>query len=489
MSSAQITPTEHQIETYLDGSLDAAGAIELARLLRGDGDDSARARELLSFAGLLGQALDAAGGEDFARSVDERLDAQGKSSAFVRAVERSLPARTRPRSARSARGSRLPLVAAAAAVLIAIGGYVWFIAREPARVASAGECRIARAGAGASIERPTGSVRAVVPAMEGSQLDAGDRVIATGDVLIGYADGSQVELASGASATVLPGQAGKRLRLDIGTLHAEVAPQPIGRPFVLTTTNASIEVIGTRFALSTSLSPAGPRTRLELEHGDVRMTRSSDGLTIAVHSGESALVANGESFSATPISTPISTPIRNPVVATAAIPAATPRTSAMRVPASVQVMGPWLPLFPAAALEGWVQQHGAWSEDGGVVHGVGTKTGAARLLGTRDLLDLELTCRLRIGRVEHAELQVGTYNWFFEIPAGVGDWIAVSLTQHGAELHCTAGGVELPRLPGAAAAPRPGAVAFYVMPGGVIDIADARIRVPEPVPMPEQGGQ
>ncbi len=132
-----------------------------------------------------------------------------------------------------------------------------------------------------------------------------------------------------------------------------------------------------------------------------------------------------------------------------------------------------VPLF-ANGLSGWTQQHGSWSLDGEVMRGTGDG-GTARLLSRHPYDDLVLTCRLRIVDADHAEVQVGDYNWFVTVPAASHQWIQLRLAVQGGVLSASADGVALPSEPGFGLAPRPGPLAFYVM-SGRIEIADARIR-------------
>jgi ferric-dicitrate binding protein FerR (iron transport regulator) len=436
------------VEAYLDGSLDGEGAVELARALRAGGPDAARIAGRVAFTGLLGQALDRADADAVVRGVDERLAAQEHGSAFVRAVERSLDRRhsTRARQRPRRRASPGPALAAAALVLVVAGAGWWTVQRSAAEPAA--DCRIAAAAAGGRIER----AGAVIPAAPTTELRAGDLVAASGPLTLAYPDGTRFELAAGARVAVLAASPGKRLRLEAGELAAEVAPQPPGRPLAVATASARVEVVGTRF----SLSAAPQRTRLELRQGAVRFIRLSDQRGIAVRAGETATVAPGEEFAARPLTAPAPAPAAATVAA-----AAEP---------------PWRALFPATGLDGWTQQHGAWENQGGVVRGHSAQGGKVRLLGEQALRDLELTCRMRVTGVDHGEVQVGSYNWFFTVPARSGTWVALRLVQHGAELACTADGVAIAAEPGDGVAPRAGALAFYAMAGGTVEIADARIR-------------
>ena len=101
-----------------------------------------------------------------------------------------------------------------------------------------------------------------------------------------------------------------------------------------------------------------------------------------------------------------------------------------------------------------------------------------RLLSLREFADLELTCRLRITDADLAEVQVGTYNWFVEVPASATGWVELRLSQRGPTLTATADGVVLTPKPGDGQAMRAGTLGFYVMPGGTLEITDARIREP-----------
>jgi hypothetical protein len=138
----------------------------------------------------------------------------------------------------------------------------------------------------------------------------------------------------------------------------------------------------------------------------------------------------------------------------------------------------WRPLFAADCLDDWKPQHGRWSNRDGVVRGHDPRGGKARLIGAVPFADLELTCRLRVTGVEFAEVQVGDYNWFAEVPARGQDWVQLVITQRGAQLTITADGTALPLQAGAGGPMRAGPLAFYVMPGGTLEIAEARFRIP-----------
>jgi hypothetical protein len=102
-----------------------------------------------------------------------------------------------------------------------------------------------------------------------------------------FPDATRVEL--GASSTLREGTigpTGKRLRLDAGLLSAEVAKQTPGAPLVVTTPQADVVVVGTRFTVS--CTPES--TRVEVREGRVRVARLSDGASVEVGAESIAVV-------------------------------------------------------------------------------------------------------------------------------------------------------------------------------------------------------
>ncbi|MBA3938165.1 MAG: FecR domain-containing protein [Planctomycetes bacterium] len=294
-------------------------------------------------------------------------------------------------------------------------------------------------------------------------LRSGDRLAVNGPVALVWEDGSRLDLAAGAQVRVVRPGTGPGLLLERGTLTAEIARQRPGLPFAIATAEARIEVLGTHFTVSAQAQ----RTQVDLFTGVVRMLRVADGSKVVLRGMETATIAADVEFAAHPFSEPVPA-----AGAPAPAPAAAP-TGAEPV---------WIPLFATDGLGEWSPQHGTWTEHDGVVRGVAGAQDAARLLGRRDYQDVELTCRLRVSDALVAELQVGDYNWFAEIPAHDGAWVAVALTQHGNDLRVTVDGLAVPLLPGAGLPPRAGPLAFYVRPGGALEIDSARVRVPTQTP-------
>jgi len=119
-----------------------------------------------------------------------------------------------------------------------------------------------------------------------------------GRAMVAYPDGTRLELggrtrilneSDGAVAAAPPGP-GIAVRLDHGSIAVDAARQPEGRPMVLRTDNAEVQVMGTRFTLS---SRPMESTRLEVQEGRVRLTRRSDRKSVEVAAGNSAVVFAG----------------------------------------------------------------------------------------------------------------------------------------------------------------------------------------------------
>lgn len=429
------------ISAYHDGTLDAAGSQLLVEALHGP--DAATVRERIAFDGLLGQAFTA--DDAVVRSVRERIEGERSASAVVRAVRGSLATTTR-RQRRSRRIAWIPRLAVAALLAVVVSAGWWLSSRAQPRTA---ECRVETTTA-LTVTRGGDTVTLA----SGGSLFAGDRLQTPVAATLVWPDGSRLVMAAHSQVQLTRPALGPGCRLEQGSAQAEIAPQRPGLPFTITTPEARVEVLGTRFQVVAGVR----RTQVDLQEGIVRLTRSSDGKALTLRANEFVVVASNEDFvvrSRTTQPTP-------PVV---------PPTTVPQEPA-------WTPLF-TAGLADWEQQHGIWSISDGVVRGSDPQRGKARLLGRQPFADVELRCRLRITGVEFAELQVGNYNWFVEVPARGVQWVEVDLRQRGDQLSITADGAALKLHPGdGGAAMHPGPLSFYVMPGGTLEISDARFRLP-----------
>jgi len=194
------------------------------------------------------------------------------------------------------------MIVTAAVVLIALG--VWALRGPLGLIPDAGPGRAAEPFA--RIESVSG--RVLLVAAGETPLAAG-RAIADGAVLqtvgeesfaaIKLADGTRLELGADTRVTLDddgPDRAGKRIVLSEGFLTADVAKQPAGRPMTVSTPQAELVVLGTRF----QLSGGAELTYIETSEGSVRVTRKSDGRSILVDGGFEAAVGQGADPTARP---------------------------------------------------------------------------------------------------------------------------------------------------------------------------------------------
>src|SRR5436190_1262299 len=123
------------VEEYRDGTIPDADAKRLAEAMRRDPNVASAVQRALAFSGHLGQAVDGASDEAFARSFAERLQAERGGAEFVTAFEKrsSLRVTARSRRIRPARPSLVPFLVAAAFVLAVLGLVVYTSKQTPPR--------------------------------------------------------------------------------------------------------------------------------------------------------------------------------------------------------------------------------------------------------------------------------------------------------------------------------------------------------------------
>jgi hypothetical protein len=242
---------------YLDGSLDEEQSERLLAYLR----ESPAAVEHLRATAVIDSGLRQLAGlgspaQDFRRSVLARIHARGASRPFRVAVERRIaeaqatagtPARTLRRRERR---SWLPSLMRSAAAVVAASALAaslrWYWPPE----------RGLHPDAVATIESADGWVTIesgdqAETAIAGGALAPGDMVVtaAKASAVVRLSDGTRLHLAAAAALQLACGD-GARARLQHGEVEAEVAPQAADAPPILSTGNASIMVLGTRFTVA-----------------------------------------------------------------------------------------------------------------------------------------------------------------------------------------------------------------------------------------------
>ena len=92
-----------------------------------------------------------------------------------------------------------------------------------------------------------------------------------------FNDGSTVTI-SGNSMLTFSDRGQKELHLKEGNLSSNVKPQPAGKPMLIYTRSAMLEVLGTQFEVEAETAT----TILNVREGSVRVKRFSDGSTVDV---------------------------------------------------------------------------------------------------------------------------------------------------------------------------------------------------------------
>ncbi|MHC4431667.1 MAG: FecR domain-containing protein [Planctomycetota bacterium] len=154
------------------------------------------------------------------------------------------------------------------------------------------ELRIIRISELNGAVRWTGSGGQVVPDLHvGSSLPGGtvESLSAESWIDLEFRDGSTAT-ASGQSVLTISEYRQKELHLHVGSLSASVMPQPEGRPMLIHTPTARLEVLGTQ--LNVEVDPSS--TMLSVNKGSVRVTRLADG-SVAEVPAEHQVVASVDS--------------------------------------------------------------------------------------------------------------------------------------------------------------------------------------------------
>lgn len=250
------------VERHREGSLDAAGAAALDRLLA-DPQLARAAVEQLRLAALLAGAQ----GE-----IQPGLGARARAIVTASRGSRQLGVlkSVRQRLARRQQSRRLRLVvlASAACLLIGLALALW----------------------------PQPAPGLLLP--DGSRLQPGGTLAATSAQQVVLADGSRFDIDAGTRLSwdaVDPA----RWHLADGALHVSAEPQPAAHPLTITVPEGEVAVVGTRFALSVA---AGHSTWLSVSEGLVQARRGS-GAWMPVPAGQ-ALDLSDPTASAQALATP-----------------------------------------------------------------------------------------------------------------------------------------------------------------------------------------
>jgi len=149
------------------------------------------------------------------------------------------------------------------------------------------------------------SGRAVAKGGEELRAGHGVEVPGGGKARLKYPDGTWVELGPGTELKDLRSEGGKRSHLVKGHVRAVVTRQAKDQPMVFATPHGDATVLGTTLRIVVDPDPR-KGTRLDVDEGKVRLTRSIDPKFVEVPNGHYAVAATGIELIARRISSIVS---------------------------------------------------------------------------------------------------------------------------------------------------------------------------------------
>ena len=266
------------LEQYIDGTLADDDAGRLRVLLR----DSAEARAMLRSLATIDFAL-----QDIAATKD--ADSRGSLREPIEEENTDTVLSERIPILRRSRTTRFmgALLAVATLIIVALSTILFF--QRPSTQRPVDGIATQQAIAGQPIAKITGLSGPLQWTGDGGQvfhnLSVGSEL--AGGTVEGLAPGSWFELKfkdgstvtiSGSSTLTFSDQGQKELHLKEGYLSSNVKPQPTGKPMLIYTRSAMLEVLGTRFEVEAELVA----TTLNVSEGSVRVKRFSDGAMVDV---------------------------------------------------------------------------------------------------------------------------------------------------------------------------------------------------------------
>jgi hypothetical protein len=258
---------------YLEGELDESGIAELQVLVEENDRLLRMAADSYQIHRLLGLAAqdNASRQENFVSETLARLPAD--DDRFVDRVMQHLPQGS-PRRGTTARRylAKWPAAIATAAV-VALTASLYF--QWPSA-----ERRIAKiTGLSGSVQWTGDGGRVFHDLSVGTELPGGtvEGMVPGSWFKLEFNDGSTVTI-SGNSTLTFSDHGQKKLYLKEGNVSGNVKPQPAGKPMLIYTRSAMLEVLATQFEIEAGLSA----TMLNVSKGKVRVKRLSDGSTVDV---------------------------------------------------------------------------------------------------------------------------------------------------------------------------------------------------------------
>ncbi|NQT38944.1 MAG: ankyrin repeat domain-containing protein [Planctomycetes bacterium] len=252
------------IERHLRGELSEAEKERLAELL--DSDPSARKDfvEQVQWDTQLAEVLRENGrGRDSSGEPNAHQNAESGVAPPIRTPSQRTPTKTFTRT----------LLAIAAVVIVALTATLFFKRPSPPRP-------IAKiTGLSGSLQWTGDGGRVVNDLSVGTEMSGGtvEGMTPGSWFELEFTDGSTVTI-SGNSMLTFSDHGQKKLHLKEGNVSGNVRPQPAGKPMLIYTRSAMLEILGTQFEVEAGLSA----TVLNVAEGEVRVKRLSDGRTVDV---------------------------------------------------------------------------------------------------------------------------------------------------------------------------------------------------------------
>jgi hypothetical protein len=127
---------------------------------------------------------------------------------------------------------------------------------------------------------------------QGMDLKEGDRInVRNGSVRIAYVgEKTYLHVRSGSEITIGDHQEGKEVRLSLGEITVEAAPQPNGKPMIVQSDNARATFLGSKVTMRS----LGKETLVEVSQGTVLVERLRDRTSVQLGAGAWTLVSGAE---------------------------------------------------------------------------------------------------------------------------------------------------------------------------------------------------
>lgn len=137
-------------------------------------------------------------------------------------------------------------------------------------------------------------------AQAGHRMTAAEGLVTEGKsslAVLAYPDDTHLEVAGDSVVRKLADAKAKHVLLDQGAVTADVVRQPADRPMTLETPHAGVRVVGTRFVLTAQQD----FSRVQVDEGAVRFTRTRDKQAVDVRSGYYAVASLDLPLEAIPV--------------------------------------------------------------------------------------------------------------------------------------------------------------------------------------------